>query len=166
MTPGANPQATPPQATASGITCATQRTSLVRSPRTIFQRDSQRSDLLDPNMTSSGLIVALQWLVLARGYILEFTAIRTDHHDDSALGPFAHWQARAVDFWTLNSCNAGDYVDPTTHAFRQFLVDLYRAPGHAQTGLAGSANTEACRRAAGPNYFPDSGADHVHFGVR
>ena len=131
---------------------------------------SQTSDLLDPNQTQTEIIALLDYLQ-KRGHRIELTAVRSDHHDDSDLstpsfffGTHAHgW---AVDCWPLNSDKAGDYMDPGSHNFRQFLKDASTAPFLMQIGLAGAANTAANQQAAGITAFVDDGGDHVHLGTR
>jgi hypothetical protein len=114
----------------------TAREALVDSGHLFFQRDSQRTDLLDENLTQTTLIALLSDLV-AKGYHVELTAVRSDHSDDSALGFHCHAHGFCADLWPLTG--------PTP-------------------GLAGSADTPANRAAAGATVFSDSGADHVHLG--
>jgi hypothetical protein len=148
------------------------RQSLVNSPKTFFQRDTQRSDLLDPSKTQTQLIALLLGLV-AQGNILEFTAICTDHHDDSGLSsdpgsgyPGTHAHGWAADCWPLASETAGDYLDAGDPRFQAFLHDVGASPWLYQVGLAGSADTGANHAAAGSTCFSDDGADHVHLGTR
>lgn len=129
-----------------------------------FQRDSERTDLLDPNMTNTGLIALLLDVVNA-GHILEFTAVRSDHSDDSGLGFHCHAHGFCADLWPLNSPEAGDYMDATSPYFAAFLRDVAKSTWLYQIGLAGSAYTTANVAAAGPTVFHDDGADHVHLGA-
>lgn len=142
------------------------REALVNSPKTVFQRDSQRADLLDPDLTQDALIALLCGLALERGYWILFTAIRTDHGDDSALGFHCHAHGFCADVWPLHSANPTDYVDAGEPLFVQFLHDAARSAYIHQIGLAGSsytvANIAACRGRA----FHDDGADHVHLGAQ
>ena len=144
------------------------RQAIVQSSRTFFQVDSQRSDLLDPNITQTQLIAFLTH-ILAQGWAIEFTAICSDHHDDSCLTspPYCgtHAKGWAVDCWPLNTPKAGDYMDAGDPHFQKFLSQAMNAPFYMQTGLGGSANTGANQVAAGGAWFPDSDADHVHFGT-
>jgi len=139
------------------------RQALVNSPNTIFQADSQRADLLDPALTQTGLIAFLQ--VLCAKWPVEFTAIKSDHHDDSALGLHCHFNGYAADCWPLASAKAGDYLDAGDARFQEFLADAATIVTHYQTGLGGSAYTATNMTAAGPTAFEDDGADHVHFGA-
>ena len=65
------------------------RDALIASPRTFFQDDTQRADLHDDQVTKTELIALLTELV-GKGHVIEFTAIKTDHHDDSNLGEHCH----------------------------------------------------------------------------
>lgn len=144
------------------------RKALVASPNTIFQRDSQRSDLLDPTKTQTELIAALRFLIGA-GHIIEFTAIRSDHHDDSGLNPTGvgtHARGWAADCWPLASTSPGDYVDAGDARFAAFLQDCAKMPFLFQIGLGGSADTSANQAASGDTCFSDNGGDHIHLGTQ
>lgn len=140
------------------------RQALVDSPQTVFQHDSQRSDLLDPNLTQTGLIALLTELV-AKGHVLLFTAVRSDHGDDSALGEHSHANGYCADLWPNHSANPTDYIDATDPAFAVFLADCAKSAWLYQVGLAGTAWTSANAVAAGDTVFRDDGADHVHLGA-
>lgn len=144
------------------------RDALVNGPNTKFQRNTQRTDLLNPNLTQTDLIALLLALV-AKGHIILFTAVRTDHHDDSGLGRppeyvGTHAHGWAADVWPLNSPDPTDYIDAGDPRFAQFLEDAAASPWLHQIGLAGTADTPANRAAAGATVFSDDGADHVHLG--
>ncbi|GAC1546179.1 MAG: hypothetical protein NVS2B17_29230 [Candidatus Velthaea sp.] len=145
---------------------AAARVALVRHPNTIFQLDSQRKDLLNANLTQDALIALLTDLCITRRYAIEITAVRSDHHDDSDLGEHCHARGWCVDLWPLRSPKAGDYMDETTHDFRQFLRDVAASPHLYQIGLAGAADNLACRIAAGSSCYRDDGGDHIHLGAR
>lgn len=140
------------------------RQALVASPNTIFQKQSQRDDLLSPETTQTGLIALLSELV-DKGHIIEFTAIKSDHHDDRDLGNFCHYNGYCADCWPLASTNAGDYLDAQDLRFQKFLEDAASSQCLHQIGLAGSADCEADREAAGPTVFDDDGGDHIHLGA-
>lgn len=144
---------------------AGHREMLVASPRTVFQHDSQRSDLLDPNRTQDALIALLCGLALERGYFILFTAIRSDHGPDSGFGFHCHAHGFCADVWPLHSANPTDYVDAGEPLFQQFLTDAARSASIHQIGLAGSAYTVANIRACNGRAFQDYGADHVHLGA-
>lgn len=149
------------------------RQALVNSANTVFERDSQRSDLLDPSKTNTNLIALLGNLV-EKGHIIQFTAIHSDHHDDSGLtaGPL-HLRTHqggpeggyAADCWPLASTQPGDWLDASDSRFIAFCHDVGFDPFEAQRGLAGSAFTHDAVIAAGPGVFQDSGGDHIHIGV-
>jgi hypothetical protein len=144
------------------------RDALVNSPKTVFQRNSQRVDLLNPDLTQTTLIALLTELV-AKGHIILFTAVRSDHHDDSGLGRppnfiGTHAHGWAADCWPMNSSNPTDFIDAGDERFQTFLADAAASTWLHQIGLAGTADTADNRAAAGPTVFPDDGADHVHLG--
>ena len=146
------------------------RDALVNSPNTKFQRNSQRTDLLDPNETQTDLIALLTELV-GKGHIILFTAVRSDHHDDSGLGRppnfvGTHAHGWAADCWPLNSPNPTDFVDAGDPKMQQFLQDAAASTWLHQIGLAGSADTPENRTAAGMTVFSDDGADHIHLGAK
>lgn len=158
----------------------TARQAVVAYPHTFFAEgphgEIQRADLLDPTKTDSNVIALIQYL-LDRGHIIGFTAIRSDHHDDSNLNPTpphvgTHAGGFGVDCWPLNSPNAGDWV--AADGLKPFLADAAAFPGIYQIGLAGTSDTEENREATGlpyevpqrPDCFSDGGADHIHLGVR
>jgi hypothetical protein len=138
------------------------RESLVS--RLSFQDAQSKSDLLNPDLTSTDLIeVLLEITALTPG--LEITAVRTDHHPDGYLGVHSHQAGRAVDCWPLNSPKAGDYQDENGMRFQQFLKALQKENLVAQVGLGGAANTVSNRNLLGQLGFEDDGEDHVHIGV-
>lgn len=141
------------------------RKALVDHPHTFFQAQSQRDDLLDPNKTQTTLIAILTDLV-NKGHIIEFTAIRTDHRDDSGLGFHCHAHGFCADCWPLASATAGNYLDANDPRFVKFCHDAGFDPYEHQVGLAGSAWTHADVIAAGSGVFHDDGGDHVHLGAR
>lgn len=141
------------------------RQALVNSPRTFFQSQSQRDDLLDPNKTQTDLIALLTDLV-GKGWNIEFTAIRSDHHDDSVLGEHCHAHGWCADCWPLKSSRAGDYIDANDPQFARFCNDAGFDPSEYQEGLAGTAWTHANAVAAGSGVFHDDGADHIHLGAK
>lgn len=139
------------------------RHSLVSHPHTVFQRQSQRDDLLDPEKTRSELIALLLELI-GKGHIILFTAIKTDHHDDSCLGFHSHFNGFDADVWFLKSTTPTDYLDSDDPQFIKGLADAAKSPWLYQIGLGGSSDTTIDRNAAGSTEFSDNGADHVHLG--
>lgn len=137
----------------------------------VFQHDSQRSDLESVGLTSTYLIGLLTYLVFQRGWPIEITAVRTDHHDDSGLAPApehigTHARGWAVDCWPLYAKIEADYIDAGNPRFQRFLQDCAQAPFLKQIGLGGSAYTPHNVTAAGDTVFQDSVADHIHLGAR
>ncbi len=128
-----------------------------------FQDTDSKSDLLNPNLTSTYLISILEDLVNL-GHFIEITAVRTDHHPDGYLGVHSHQAGRAVDCWPLNSPKAGDYASAEGMCMRMFLMDLKKDSLVAQVGLGGSAFTTGNMNLLGDLGFQDNGADHVHIG--
>lgn len=134
----------------------------------VFQDISQKTDLQNDTLTQTGLIEMLMYLA-QKGHHMEITAVKSDHHDDSALGQYCHFNGYCVDLWPLGSAKAGDYLDATNPFFQAFLKDVDASPVLWQVGLAGSAYTAtnvACI-SPGPGrarVFEDDGGDHVHIG--
>ena len=118
---------------------------------------------MSPNVTQTTLIALL--LDVTEHVRLEVTAVKTDHHDDSALGLHCHFNGYAIDLWPLQSNEAGDYLDADDPRFAAFLKIVSTSPWSYQIGLAGEANTEANMASAGSSAFVDDGGDHVHIGA-
>lgn len=131
--------------------------------RLVFQDEAQRADLMDPAVTQTTLIALL--LEVTAHTPLEVTAVKSDHHDDSALGEHCHFRGFAADLWPLASLTPGDYLDASDARFGAFLRALAASPWLYQIGLAGEANTDANLAAAGASSFVDDGGDHVHVGA-
>lgn len=138
------------------------RQTLVK--KLIFQRDSQRADLLDPQKTKTQLIALLT--EITKFYPLEITAVRSDHHDDSEKGEHCHANGYAVDCWPLRSNQAEDYAQAESGTMSSFLRYAAASPWLHQIGLGGSADTETNRGWAGPTCFEDSNEDHVHISAQ
>jgi hypothetical protein len=133
--------------------------------RLVFQSASQRADLLDLGKTQTQLIALLIGLA-DRGHIMEITAVRSDHHDDSALGLHCHANGYCVDLWPLTSPTPGSYLDASDPSFQDFLRDAAASPWLYQIGLVGDgADSAENFRAAGPTAFQDDGGAHVHLGA-
>lgn len=140
------------------------RRALVNSPRTRFQSALQRADLLDPAKTQTQLVALLLELV-QKGHNIAFTAIRSDHGDDSALGRHCHANGFAADCWPLASTAPGDYLAAADPRFQLFLFDAAASQWIHQIGLGGSAQTDLNFARCGGCGFADNGADHVHLGA-
>ena len=139
------------------------RDALVK--KLVFQKDSQRSDLENIDLTNTALIALLTELT-NRGWNIEITSVRTDHSDDSALGYHCHAHGFCADLWPLASNVAGDYLGAGDPEFAEFLKDAAESPYLYQIGLAGSAWTTTNAAAAGPTVFQDDGQDHIHLGSK
>ena len=140
------------------------RHALVNHANTLFQRQSQRDDLLDVNMTQTELIALLLGLA-NKGHIILFTAVHADHHNDCALGLHSHSNGYAADVWFQKTRSITDYLDAESPEFLRALADAAKSPWLYQIGIAGSANTLSDHEAAGPTAFADGGADHIHLGA-
>lgn len=141
------------------------RQKLVGHPNIFFQNDRQKADLLDPEKTQTSLIALLIELVIVKGQLLVITAVRSDHHDDSALGLHCHANGYAVDCWPLTMKNLNAYADGISAPMTSLLVDASRSTWLHQIGLAGSADESGNHALAGPTAFSDSGPDHIHLGA-
>lgn len=151
------------------------RHALVAHRNTLFGSDAQRQDLLDPSKTSTALIAALTYISIEKNHMIRFTAIHSDHHDDSALNPVWPHEGThrgtpetggfGADFWFAGSPLPDDWLEPGDHCFDQGLADLAHAPFLRQIGVSGEADTAACHALAGPTCFSDGGGAHIHLGV-
>jgi hypothetical protein len=135
-----------------------------------FQSSSERQDILNESVVKTELVGLLEYLQ-AKGYYIEITAVTTDHHPDGYLssqpgGAGTHQYGWAVDCWPLNSAKPGDYMDQTTHSFRQFLKDATGYPYTMQVGLGGAAFLQANMDVLCAYGFQDDGSDHVHLGTK
>jgi hypothetical protein len=149
------------------------RQQLIASPKTVFQDETAMHADLQNDETAGGtfsqMVAHAGYMVFVKGWPIEFTMIRTGHHDDvvpGTSGVGTHWLGWAYDCWPLASNTPGDYLDAGDPRFEQFLKDAAGAPYLFQIGLAGSADTETNRAAAGTTVFSDDGPDHVHFGTQ
>lgn len=141
------------------------RQALVNGGHLFFTDDSQASDLTNSATTTDALLEHIAWIVAA-GFHLEVTAVKTDHHDDHLLGEHCHFNGYAIDCWPLTGPTPGAYLDADNPFFQQFLARAAASPNYHGTGLAGSAYTEANLEAAGHNAFEDIGDDHVHLAAQ
>lgn len=129
-----------------------------------FQDSLQKRDLLNPELTNTNLIALIEELQ-GYGFVIEVTAVRSDHHDDSALGLRCHANGYCIDCWPLNSDSAGDYMPANSLQMGRFLKACATSPYIYQIGLAGGAWNPLAIKSAGDTVFRDDGADHVHLGV-
>ena len=149
------------------MTTSPEREKIANHPHIFYQKNSQKSDLLDEAMTKTTLIAQAE-LLLNKGHWLCITAVRSDHHND---GPNGHAGGRAFDCWPLvsnapkNADGSFNYVPQDSHEMRQFLMDAAASPYNFQIGLGGCADDSSNQIAAGKTEFDDSSADHIHIGV-
>jgi hypothetical protein len=152
---------------------AEARLAIARSNGTsvFFTADTQRTDLMNENMTNTYLIALIQVLI-DKGHLVYFTAVRSDHHDD---GPHGHAGGYAFDGWPCSGLNPVAFLDAGDPRFAAYLADVAAFSNTWQVGLAGTADTQANQQATGLPYqqwdapktvFSDTGADHVHHGVQ
>lgn len=125
-----------------------QRNELVNKVR--FTNPSQKSDLLNANLTEPNLILALLHEV-HKGRRILITSVRSDHDDDSGLGPHGHARGFSADIWPENEA-----VLPA------FLQDMCSDnPWVTRVGRGGAAQ----RCAVNPHdiiMFDDNLTDHIH----
>ena len=143
------------------------RQQLVDSGHLVFQKASQKSDLLDPAKSNDGLIAYLSQLLGQFGHHLEVTAVNSDHPtNDGGPNGRGHNAGCAIDGWPLASGTAGDFLDAATAEFRTFLQHAAASKPLLQIGLVGDgADSPANFAAAGPTAFHDDGGAHVHLGA-
>jgi hypothetical protein len=127
--------------------------------RLTFTDDTQKSDLMNPDLTTTELIAFLQELLTARFGVwigkLEVTAVRSDH--PSIDGPDGH-----------NGGNAIDLAQIVDEADRHLIEDIQACEGAKGIGLGGpyQAYSVACGGYnAGSKLFEDNGTDHLHVQV-
>jgi hypothetical protein len=128
------------------------------------QAPNGESDLLDGAKTQDSLIELLEYLV-AGGWHFEVTSVNTDHAVDGNLGPLCHNPCgKAIDGGLLDGPHPGNYVDPSTQKFRDFLTYMVACPVLEGVGLGGNYYN-AANAAIGPNTFSDNTTPHIHFQV-
>lgn len=142
------------------------RQDLVASQHLVFQSPTQKSDLLNPELTQTYLIAMLIFLTNAKGWFIEITSVRSDHGVDGAGIGYHNPGGWAVDCWPLTSKSPGDYVDAGSLVMQTFLEDVASGPFLLQIGLGGSAWDPENAQAAGPTVFEDDGEDHIHIGCQ
>lgn len=116
-----------------------------------FSNPSERADLLDPAQTQDDLIAMLA-VIVASGVEPLITSVRTDHGDDSQLGPHGHARGYAVDLWVPASQANG------------FINDLlYRNHYCTKIGLGGSFKGRwRPDTYNGTLVFEDNSTEHIH----
>jgi hypothetical protein len=117
-----------------------------------FKNDSERLDLLNPELTSDNLLAALNYISNMHSIII--TSVRTDHGDDSTLGPHCHAHGYAVDFAPQNDEDV-----------RALCSAVSRAPHVESVGLGGFYYTANNMAALYPFGFLDNNQPHIHVQV-
>lgn len=120
-----------------------------------FANAVEKADLLDATKTHDNLIAMLAVFV-GQGYDLIITSVRSDHGDDSALGPHGHSAGYAVDVWLPLFCSSRFFDDA-----------IYKNPYVTKLGLGGVFQTEyGAKRPRGifngTLVFDDNTQDHIH----
>ena len=134
----------------------------------VLRDPSAALDLLNASTrtgTQTELIALLLDAVTAARTLSKYvliTSVRSDHHDDSALGPHSHARGLCADVWLLRSKTDGDYEPGTSATFSDWLAAVRRSPWFYECGLAGECNTPYNLALLAPYGFVDIGADHVH----
>jgi hypothetical protein len=140
------------------------RQALVDDPRLVLSNDSQRADLLDPNLTDTWLVEFLLQLINTQAHPILVTAINTDHDPGTY-----HELGRGVDLWNADWEQIGDnaIVDVLDAAA---MIGTDGSPTLVEVGLSGTA-AEYAAYVAWPmtaTVFVESYGDeneHVHFAV-
>lgn len=116
-----------------------------------FSHDTQRSDLLNAELTTPELIMALLHECHKEAGGLLITAVRSDHEPDTCLGPHGHSAGYSVDLWPTE--------ETRLQAFIQGLCTAN--PWVTRTGLGGAA--QGCLVNPGDTIvFYDNSTDHIH----
>lgn len=130
-----------------------------------FQRDSQKSDLLDRSLTTDNLLAAIGRAVLpepaGQGHKLLITSVRTDHSDDRDLGPHCHARGYAVDLWPVDVANMDRIIQDFCSNNRQVMkIGL---GGSSQSSHPEAGTTEIL--VGDTLVFDDNSSDHIHVQV-
>lgn len=139
------------------------RQKLVDDPRLVLTHQSQRADLLDPDLTDTWLVQFLLTLIETAGHPIMVTAINSDH----APGTY-HGDARGVDLWHADWAAVGDEkVVDVMLAARD--IDCAGEPALVEVGLSGdAARMQSYVTFCCPNVFVEDwgdGNEHLHFAV-
>jgi len=129
-----------------------------------FNKAPNHADILNENKTQTNLIEMIVNL-LNKNHIIYFTAINSDHHDDSSKGLHSHHNGYAFDCWPMRTDKPEDYFDVDSEGFLKFLHDASTHMYYYQIGLTPDCHTKAAIAVSGNNCFEDDGASHIHIGV-
>jgi hypothetical protein len=141
------------------------RQALVDDPRLVFtDPESQRADLLDPNVTNTWLVQFLLQLLATSGHPILITSLVSDHDP----GTF-HEPGRAVDLWHADWEEEGDDAIEDVLAAAA-AIGSTQAPALVEVGLSGDAADyeNGIDWPAGADVFVESYGDageHVHFAI-
>lgn len=124
-----------------------------------FTAASQRSDLMDPALTTTGLIAFLVELLHARSGVWQnkgvvVTAVRSDHPTPD--GPNGHQGGNAIDFGDSNGASG------------HLAHDVQACDGALGIGLGGEYKAYAVELGGyGPasKLFEDNNTNHIHVQV-
>lgn len=118
--------------------------------RLTYTDGTQMADLLNPEQTSTWLILALE-NALKAGFPLLITSVRTDHGPDSDLGPHGHSGGFAADLW------------PSDEGKLQKLVQHFCTGNKAvvKIGLGGAARSVSYDPGT-TIVFEDNSTPHIH----
>lgn len=128
-----------------------------------FSAAVERADLCTPDSagnyrTQSDLVALLARAVLmpkdgGLGYQLLVTSLRSDHGDDSQLGPHGHARGFAVDLWPVHEDQLQNFLEDMAH----------RNKWVTKIGLGGSSQRFYNELQGGSTIvFLDNSSDHVH----
>lgn len=131
----------------------------------MFQDESQKDDLLNPEVTQTDLIQLLTDLV-NKGHHIVITAVKSDHHDDSNLGEHCHFNGWCVDCWANASQNPTDYLAVDDPRLLAFIKDAGLDTDTYQIGETPDAYTARMIAAANGKVFEDDGGSHIHLGSK
>jgi hypothetical protein len=129
------------------------REKLVADPRLVFTHHSQRTDLLDPELTNTWLVEFLLRLIETQAHPILITAIRTDHDPGTWHNP----PGQGVDLWNADWSSVGD----------EAIVDVMHAAGIIAARTAAYYETYVTWPPSCDVFVEDYGFDneHVHFAV-
>ena len=139
------------------VQTSTTRIQVANHKNISYTNLTQKADLLNVALTNTDLIAALK-LALDQGFIIQVTSVRSDHGDDSCLGPpgvynHGHAHGYALDCWCED-----------LQGFVQHLCT--DNPLVTKVGLGGP-QAQALQIFPGATLvFPDNDEPHIHFQVK
>jgi hypothetical protein len=115
-----------------------------------FSDDTQKGDLLNASATQPNLILALLHEA-HKGNKMLITSVKTDHGDDSALGPHGHSEGFSADIWPEDESQLQEFM-------QGLCTDN---PWVTRVGRGGSAQNYAVDPGE-TIVFDDNSTDHIH----